>query len=93
MSAADRDPAIALQVAAEYSGEWGSAMVSNMFEALARVDPQQALQYLPRVNPEQKKVAVLKIGFAMARDDLIEALQLGNHLDQTERLQYGRNRY
>ena len=91
MSAADREPAIALQVAAEYSGEWGSAMVGGVFDALVRVDPQRALQYLPRVNKDQRKVAVASIGWAMADDDLMNALQLGIHLDQSERLDYGRN--
>lgn len=90
-SVTDRDPAMALQVAAEYSGKWGSAMIGGVFETLARADPQQALQYLPRVNQEQKKVAVGSIGSAMARDDLMKALQLGIHLDQTERLQFGRD--
>ena len=88
---ADRDPASALQLAAEYSGEWGSAMVTGVFQALVRTDPQQALQYLPRVNPEQKRAAVEEIGFALARDDLMKAFQLTSYLPQTQRLQYGQS--
>ena len=90
MTAAERDPTGALQLAAEYSGKLGSAMVGGVFNALVRADPQQALQYLPRVNQRQKRVAVEEIGVAMARDDLMGAFQLGNLLDKNEQLEYGK---
>ena len=91
MNAADRDPTSALQLAAEYSGVLGSAMVGGVFNTLVRAGPQQARQYLPRVNQKQKRVAVGEIGFVLAREDLMGAFQLGDILDKSERLEYGKD--
>lgn len=90
MTAANRDPTSALQLAAKYSGDWGSTMIRGVFHTLVAADPQQALQYLPSVNQEQKKVAIEEIGIAVARDDLMGAFQLGNILNKTEQFEFGK---
>lgn len=89
MTAANRDPTSALELAAQYSGEWGSAMIRGVFNALVATDPQQAVQYLPRVNQEQKRDALEEIGIAVARDDLMAAFRLGDTLNQSDRSRYG----
>lgn len=88
VSYTDEDPESALQLASQYSGEKGSSMISGAFDALARVDPQLALRYLPRVDKKQRKVAVERIGSAMARDDLMGALDLANYLENEDRSQF-----
>ena len=84
----EKDPNQALKVATQTSGDLGIAMVSSVFNELADRDARNALQYVPRLNDEHKKVAMRSIGLQAAKVDIREAIKLSSHLDETIRKPY-----
>ena len=66
-------------------GSMGNAMFRGLFNELAHADVRTVLQYVPKLDGPQRRIAMRSLGYKSASADIRKSIELSGQLDESIR--------